>query len=251
MRMSLRGMIPLAAVSATAVAMGLPANARAASIPTATVQVQQRTIDTLTSTPWGMNTAVWDSSLQDSVIPELLKGAGVTTLRFPGGSEADAYHWKTNSISLGGGNFGVDPSNTFDAFMAVAKKTGAQPIITVNYGSNAKGDGGGDPKEAAAWVKYANITKRYGVKYWEIGNENYGSWETNDWPVKTAAAYAKNSLTFIRDMKAVDPSIQVGVVLTCPGDGQDPTWNSTVLQTAGSKIDFDCALVRVPDAGIR
>ena len=46
----------------------------------------------------------------------------------------------------------------------------------MNYGS-------GTAAEAAAWVKYANVTKNYGVKYWEVGNEVYGngaygsSWE--------------------------------------------------------------------------
>ncbi len=209
------------------------------AIPAATVTVwTKRTIGVLPATAWGMNTAVWDGDLLDSAVPGLLKNMGVRMLRFPGGSEADAYHWQDGSISLGGGNFAVYPEDTFDNFMTVARKAGAQPIITVNYGSNRDGSDGGDPKEAAAWVKYANVTKKYHVQYWEIGNENYGSWEVDRHKEKGPAAYAKNALTFIQDMKAVDPTIRVGVVLTCPGDGQDPNWNPTVLKIAGGKADF-------------
>src|SRR3712207_8120353 len=42
----------------------------------------------------------------------------------------------------------------------------------------------------------ANVEKGYGVKYWEIGNENYGnghygtSWEADNHPDKSPAYYA-------------------------------------------------------------
>jgi len=175
-----------------------------------------------------------------------LRQAGTTILRFPGGSTADTYHWQTNSITPGQSGY-ADPKNTFDAFMGVVQKTGAQAMITVNYGSNAAGTGGGDPNEAAAWVQYANITKHYGIQYWEIGNELYGNgtygshWETDLHTQLGPAAYANNALTFIQAMKAVDPTIKIGVVLTAPGnwpDGVSPDWNSTVLSILGSKIDF-------------
>jgi hypothetical protein len=42
-------------------------------------------------------------------------------------------------------------------------------------------------------------------------------------------------------MKAVDPTIKVGVVLAAPGnwpDGQSPDWNSNVLAQCGTAIDF-------------
>ena len=54
-------------------------------------------------------------------------------------------------------------------------------------------------------MRYANITKGYGAKYWEIGNEIYGNghygsaWEADDHPDKspsrvrreTVVAYAR------------------------------------------------------------
>ena len=195
---------------------------------------------------FGVNTAVWDGNLLNAAVPNLLKQAGTTMLRFPGGSTADAYHWQNNSSTANSGQY-INPANTFDAFMGVAQKTGAGAILTVNYGSNQAGTAGGDPAEAAAWVRYANITKGYGVKYWEIGNELYGNgeygsaWETDLHSDHSPPAYGTNAAQFIAQMKAVDSSIKVGVVLTAPGawpDGQSPDWNSGVLAACGSKIDF-------------
>jgi hypothetical protein len=211
---------------------------------------------TISPTAFGMNTAVWDGHLLDGSMPSVLRRAGVTILRFPGGSSADNYHWQTNSFCNGGY---TNPNNTFDAFMGVARATGAQPLITVNYGSNATCTGGGDPAEAAAWVRYANVTKGYGVKYWEIGNEVYGNgtypggWETDLHPQKGPAAYASNTAAFVDAMKAADPSIKVGVALTTPGywpDGRAPAWNTAVLDGVCAKIDFvDVHWYPINDAG--
>ena len=203
-------------------------------------------LGTIPETAFGINTAVWDSQLLDPHLPSLLHQAGTTMLRFPGGSTADAYHWQTNSITPGQGGY-ANPQNTFDAFMGLAQQTNAQAMLTVNYGSNAAGTAGGDPQEAADWVKYANITKHEGVRYWEIGNEVYGNgtygshWEVDLHKERGPVAYAQNALTFIHAMKQVDPTIQVGVVLTAPGrwpDGISPDWNRNVLSIACNAINF-------------
>jgi alpha-L-arabinofuranosidase len=76
----------------------------------------------------------------------------------------------------------------------------AEPLIIVNAGS-------GTPKLAASWVRYANITKKYGIKYWEIGNENGGQWEAGG-PMN-AYDYAGKYIKFYEAMKAVDPSITI------------------------------------------
>ncbi|MFJ9026484.1 LPXTG cell wall anchor domain-containing protein [Streptomyces sp. NPDC102259] len=192
----------------------------------------------------GLNTGVGDDHMGTAKVTSLMKGAGVRQLRFPGGSGADGYHWKTHTM-VGGGY--VAPNTDFDHFMATAKKVGAQPIVTANYGS-------GTPQEAADWVKYANVDKGYGVKYWEIGNEVYGNghysdgkgWEIDNHADKSPTAYAKNLVAYAKAMKAVDPKVKIGAVLTtpsgwpdsikAPGDSAD--WNHTVLSIAGSSIDF-------------
>ncbi|WP_457795948.1 hypothetical protein [Methylocystis sp. S23] len=201
---------------------------------------------TIRAPAWGLNTAVWDANLLDAAIPGLLSRAGVAALRYPGGSTSDVYNWQTNSIVPGQGSY-ANPNNNFDAFMSLARSIGAAPIVTVNYGSNASGNGGGDPNLAASWVRYANVAKGYGVKYWEIGNEVYGNgqygaaWETDLHAQKDPATYGRNVAQFASAMKAVDPTIKIGAVLTAPGqwpDGVAPDWNANVLAQCGSVIDF-------------
>ncbi|HEX5199983.1 MAG TPA: cellulose binding domain-containing protein, partial [Actinoplanes sp.] len=130
-------------------------------------------------------------------------------------------------------------------FMASVRRTGAEPMIIANYGT-------GTAAEAAGWVRYANVTKKYGAKYWTIGNENYGNghygsaWEADDHADKSPAQYAAEVVAYADAMKAVDPTIKVGAVLTMPanwpdaltGEGDAGSWNQVVLQTAGPHIDF-------------
>jgi alpha-L-arabinofuranosidase len=204
---------------------------------------------TIPTSAFGMNTAVWDNNLLDPGVPGLLRQAKITMLRFPGGSTADVYHWQNNSITLGRGY--VNPNNTFDAFMGVVHQIDARAFITVNYGSNIMGTDGGDPTEAAAWVHYANMIKRYGITHWEIGNEVYGNgtysskWEADLHATKGPVTYANNVLQYVNFMKGVDSSIKVGVALTIPvdtradsGERQMADWNKTILSIACSQIDF-------------
>jgi hypothetical protein len=193
------------------------------------------------STAYGLNTAVWDSQMNTTQTQGLLRAAGVDMLRYPGGSYGDAYNWQNNTVQGGY----VAPGTDFDQFMGTAQAIGAQPILIANYGT-------GTPQEAAAWVQYANVTKGYGVKYWEIGNEQYGdgiygaNWEANNYSDKSPAHYATELLQFASAMKAVDPSIKIGAVLTLPGNWPDSVvasgasgdWNQQVLSIAGSAIDF-------------
>lgn len=205
-----------------------------------------KTLATIPSNAFGINTAVWDNNLLDPAVPGLLHQAGVTMLRYPGGSTADVYHWKDHTTTQEKDY--VNPNTNFDAFMHVVQQVGAQAFITVNYGTNKDGTGGGDPSEAADWVRYANQTKKYGINYWEIGNEVYGNgsystrWEADLHTEKGPAAYANNVLIFARMMKAVDPTIKVGVSVTPPdlSSGQQAmaNWNPTVLSLACSQIDF-------------
>jgi hypothetical protein len=222
----------IAAVTAT--------NSQAAASATVTVNTASDKT-TIPQMGQGLNMAVWEGHMNDADQPALLKGAGIRALRYPGGSYGDLYHWKDNSVP---GGYAA-PNTGFDAFMTTAKAAGAQPVLIANYGS-------GTAQEAADWVTYANKTKGYGVKHWEIGNEIYGNgyygagWEKDDHADKSPKAYATNALEYISKMKAVDPSIKIGIVLTTPGnwpDGQKAgsdtaDWNNTVLSIVGDKADF-------------
>ncbi|HEX5323441.1 MAG TPA: hypothetical protein VFW40_06615, partial [Capsulimonadaceae bacterium] len=211
----------------------------------------------------GLGVAVWDNHMTDPAVPGLIKGAGIKILRYPGGSYADLYHWQTNSATKGL-DANIQPQDNFENFMKLCGASQATPLITVNYGSNIDGTGGGDPSEAARWVRYANVTKKWKVKYWEIGNEIYGNgeygatWEQDNHapypanpndnnkvrkgdPRLSPTTYGRNVVAFATAMKAQDPTIKIGVVLTVPGDwpdGVDPDWNSHVLTECGPYIDF-------------
>jgi hypothetical protein len=198
-------------------------------------------LGTIPGTAYGLNSAVWDAQMNVPQVQDLLKNAGIGVLRYPGGSYGDIYHWQTNSAPGGY----VAPGTDFDAFMGTVRTIGAQPMLIANYGS-------GTPQEAADWVRYANITKGYGAKYWEVGNELYGNghygsgWEQDDHADKSPAAYARNVLQYVSAMKAVDPTVKVGAVLTMPGnwpdgvmgDGESADWNHTVIPLIAGKADF-------------
>ncbi|WP_406157305.1 LPXTG cell wall anchor domain-containing protein [Streptomyces sp. NBC_00882] len=235
------------AVAVLAASVGVGALAPSAdAAPTVDIRVNAGTsLGTVPSSGVGLNTGFGDDHMGTPKVTSLMKAAGVRQLRYPGGSGADEYHWKTHTYGDGKGWI---PSNTdFDHFMATAKKVGAQPILTANYGS-------GTPQEAADWVKYSNVDKGYGVKYWEIGNEVYGNghygngkgWETDHHADKSPKEYGKNLVAYSKAMKAVDPKVKIGAVLTTPGfwpdaekaPGDTADWNNTVLSIAGGSIDF-------------
>jgi hypothetical protein len=149
---------------------------------------------------FGVNTGTWDASLGETQTLPMLEAAGFMALRWPGGSTSDQYNWAADPV----GNA---------TFMNVATNLGAQVYTTVNYGT-------GTPAEAAAWVLSANKTNNCGFKYWEIGNECYGTWETDSNVVPhDPYSYATNAVAYIQQMKAAYPAmpIKVGIVVA-PGE---------------------------------
>jgi hypothetical protein len=229
----------LAAATGLATAPTLVASAD--TTPVAVTVNARAGLATVPATALGVNDAIWDAQLGTNAVADLLGAAGVKMVRYPGGSYADIYHWETHTAPGGY----VAPNTDFDTFMAAVKRTGAEPMIIANYGT-------GTADEAAGWVRYANVTKKYGAKYWAIGNENYGnghygaSWEADDHADKSPTAYANEVVAYSTAMKAVDPTIKVGAVLTMPANwpdgitasGDSYDWNRTVLSIAGPSIDF-------------
>lgn len=231
----------LVAAGTTTLAVAPAATAATAATTVHVAVNAQEGLGTIPDTAFGLNTAVYDGLMTDAPVAGLLRSAGVGMLRYPGGSYGDIYHWQTNTAD---GGF-VAPGTDFDSFMTMANSAGAQPIIIADYGS-------GTAQEAADWVRYANVTHHYGAKYWEIGNEVYGnghygaSWEADLHADTSPAGYAHDLVAYATAMKAVDPSIRIGAVLTTPGSwpdgvlaaGDTADWNHTVLSIAGGSIDF-------------
>jgi len=158
-------------------------------------------LSTVDARQFGLNTATWDGSLGNAQTLPLLQQSGCLTLRWPGGSTSDAYNWAT------------DPTGNA-TFRNIATNLGARVFTTVNYGT-------GTPGEAVAWVLSANKTNGCGFKYWEIGNECYGSWETDSHAIPhDPYTYATNAAAYILQMKAAytNVPIEVGIVVV-PGEG--------------------------------
>lgn len=181
--------------------------------------------------------AAWDDAKDDfrADVVQKLKELHAPIIRFPGGCFADTYHWKDGvgdrKKRKSKENLawkGSEPNKIgTDEFLQLCKRINTEPQFTVNFGS-------GTPEEAAAWLEYTNKQKNYGVKYWEIGNEIYGGWETGH---TTAYNYAKRFLEYARQMKKVDKNIKLIAV----GDGTiffGSKWNQKVLKIAGSEIDY-------------
>ena len=113
-------------------------------------------VNIVTNTSIGAPANLYDGYTYDKVTTAYLKASGLTTLRFPN-SSADQYHWSTNTVTpYKGGEAGyIAPAATFANAAQLVDQVGTV-LVTVNYGSNLDGTGGGEPLEAAAWVAYAN-----------------------------------------------------------------------------------------------
>jgi hypothetical protein len=209
--------------------------ARATTLTTSsTISVNtSKTLSTISPTILGVNFANWYDITQSGLASSVTT-MGAKALRWPGGSTSDVYHWRTNWKCQG--NY-TAPNSTFDNFMTdVAEPASANVAITLNYGSDTTCSHGGSPTEAASWVSYANTTKHYGIKWWTVGNEEWGSWETDLHPIPhDSVTYANAVATgYYPDIKAKDPTSLVGVVVT-PG-GWPSGWDHYVLGHA--KYDF-------------
>ena len=168
-------------------------------------------------------------------IQETLKEMGVGWLRYPGGEKSDRHLWsqppwnEPDPQVKGSYLNQVKDILDFDEYIEYAKQAGAEPYVVVGYGrENRTGFTKRQYLEnAIEWVKYANVKNNYGVKYWEIGNEN---WNNN---TATPKQMAEIVVEFSRAMKAVDPSIKVG-----SSNGRGAGGWSDFFTIAGQDVDF-------------
>ncbi|WP_247004451.1 alpha-N-arabinofuranosidase [Halosolutus gelatinilyticus] len=143
---------------------------------------------------WHADSADEGGFREDTV--SLLADLDLPVLRWPGGCFADDYHWedgigpqadrprRRNLFWAQGPEEIPEESNAFgtDEFLEFCERIGTEPYLAANVGS-------GDPQEAANWVEYCNYDgdteladrrrengreEPYGVKYWGLGNENWG-----------------------------------------------------------------------------
>ena len=186
----------------------------------------------------GMNMAVWyDLVSNQTGIVDAFQAAGITQVRWPGGSDSDLYHWATNSECDGGYADGNDTFSNFVNDMAVPANLDV--ALTANYGSNTTCNGGGEPIEAAAWVTAA-LADGITVSHMTVGNEEYGSWEydlhstPNDPTIYAAAVVGTTG--YYQSIKTASPNTLVGVDVDA--DNTTQGWDNTVLANARGSYDF-------------
>jgi len=182
--------------------------------------------------PLGVNTAAWDTNFVDPQIATQMSAANVGLVRYPGGSWADKYLFETNTVAGA-----VQPVNYAQFTKQVGAVQSGQVFNTIDYGSDT-------PQTAADWVKQSQQAGQ-GAALWEIGNEEYGSWEQDSHAnPHTPASYASNALPYMQAMKAVDPKARICFDYgmdggLAPGSGADnwQTWDDTILKADAASID--------------
>ena len=110
---------------------------------------------------------------------------GAQLWRFPGDSDSDRYIWDGNygpyAIASDGRDNTVTTQPEFlrtDDFVTLLRELGAQPMVTANYGLARIGSVAEAAVLAARWVRHFKVERDFPVRYWELGNEMYGAWET-------------------------------------------------------------------------
>jgi hypothetical protein len=213
----------------------LPALAQQNASLTPVVQLDARSKGaTVSPDLYGASLDTWYDFLRGFVNPSLRHG-GIHLVRFPGGSESDAYHWEDGG-SLCDNQGYITPPSTFDHLMKrVAEPLKIDIAITLNYGSDRACTAGGQPSEAGAWVAHAK-SRGYHVALWTVGNEVYGSWEydlhSHPHDPHTYSAAVRDG--YYPAVKKADPTVKLGVVVDTPSDR---AWNDVVLREA-QPFDF-------------
>jgi hypothetical protein len=195
----------------------------------------------------GVNMAIWyDLVGNNAGILSAFQSAGITQVRWPGGSDSDLYHWETNTgcDNTSVDSTYVDSNDTFANFVSdVAKPANLDVALTANYGSNAACNGGGDPTEAAGWVAQA-LTDGITVSHMTVGNEEYGSWEEDlfttpyDTPDPTQyASMVVGAGGYYNAIKTASPNTLVGIDVDADS-ATGGVWDSTVMLNAKGSYDF-------------
>ncbi len=229
---------------------------------------------------YGNNSNLWSGQMVNQpALMQYISDLSPNVIRGPGGSISDVFFWNgtdanpapsdapsvllnadgttTNAGYWYGGN-AASWTFSLSNYYNLLSQTNSTGMITVNYGYARYGTSL-KPAETAAhlaadWVRHdAGKTK-----FWEIGNETFGSWEagyridvnnnTDAQPTyQTGALYGDHFKIFSDSMHAAatetGATIYVGATLyEQPANNGNPlaeqTWNQGVLTMAGSVPDF-------------
>ncbi|MEO6456447.1 MAG: alpha-L-arabinofuranosidase, partial [Ginsengibacter sp.] len=228
---------------------------------------------------FGQNANIWMSQMvTESSLINNISTLKPNIIRFPGGSISDVFFWNADpgsppsdapasltdasgTVAAAGYWFGKNSASwTFsvDNYYSMLQMTGNKGMITVNY-AYARYSTAANPVASAAhlaadWVRYDNGR----TKYWEIGNEDNGTWEASyrinlstnkdgQPQIITGDLYGQHAKVFIDSMKhaaqEIGKTIFIGTQLleSQPQSWQTPTdqtWNTGVLSQVKDVTDF-------------
>lgn len=190
-----------------------------------------------------------DSPLSDaqgfrSDVVAALKRIKPAIMRWPGGCFVSSYHWRDavgpNRKPYFDKAWRVEEPCTFgtDEFVAYCRAIEAEPYICSNAGT-------GSSEELSDWVEYCNLrdcgylsrmraengyADPHAVKYWSIGNENWGAHEIGAKAIGEWGRYVAETAKMIR---RVDPSVEI-LAASVPSI----EWNMDLLKEAGEYLDW-------------
>jgi len=188
-----------------------------------------------------------ETGLRKTVVRYIAESAP-PIIRWPGGCTGTSYDWRDGigprdrrprTLDV---HFGFDVSNGFGTaeFIDFCRRVGAEPHFNLNTGF-------GTLRDAIEWIEYcnyaghskwANLRRAHGyeepfnVRYWQIGNENYGPWEIGH---HTAEEYGTIAREWGKTIKKIDPTLKV---LAVGGSKHTLDWDHTVLRAAWPHIDY-------------
>lgn len=189
------------------------------------LEIDTRNAQPLRESLYGFNSNMMsgDYGYLDTDFVALTQALAPKTLRFPGGTVGNFYHWEASGFFEEEMTSTLNPKLNkrnrgnyvklqkrrqgeirFDDFMTLCSTLQITPIVVVNLWT-------GSPEESAGWVRYAK-EKGYPVTHWELGNEYYLPHYLNRYP--TAASYLAAAKQHAAAMKAVNPDIKVSVCAT-------------------------------------
>ena len=208
----------------------------------------QDTVAPVMRTQFGVNA---NFRSKDDIVTRTHLYEELGAFRFPAGSGSNLYFWDCNlpdSTAIpttqycGTSSSFTDP----DHFFTFKQNAQGEATIVVNYFYARYGTTSSGVREdrvqqaadyAASFVHKMNVQLGANVKYWEVGNECYGSWEHGydvNGSIVTGKEYGQDFQVFAEAMKAVDSTIWIGAVLS----HNNFDWNRQVMVEAQDHADF-------------
>mgnify|MGYP001561839561 CR=1 FL=1 len=185
-------------------------------------------------------------------VKELVRGLGVTTLRYPGGNFVSGYRWEDGvgpveerPVRLDLAWHSTEPNTVgLHEFASWAEESDAQMMLAVNLGTRGL-------EEALELLEYANhrgsseLADRrrrngredpFDVRMWCLGNEVDGPWQLGS---LSAEEYGRLASRVARAFRRFDPTLEL---VACGSSASFlPTfgdWEREVLMQAYDDVDF-------------